>query len=83
MSELDKTTTTEADGVPPAGDDIHLPGNSAQPLILTVGVTILLVGVTTSHWILAVGLIITIGTLVAWVRDAIRETNAFPLHHDH
>ncbi|WP_026912771.1 cytochrome c oxidase subunit 4 [Patulibacter minatonensis] len=74
MSELEKP-------VPPAGDEIHLPGNSAQPLILTVGVTILLVGVTTSHWIIAVGLLITVGTLVAWVRDAIRETNALPLHH--
>jgi hypothetical protein len=75
MSELEKP-------VPPAGDEIHLPGNSAQPLVLTVGVTIALVGVTTSHWILAVGLLITVGTLVAWVRDAIRETNALPLHHD-
>jgi len=75
MSELEKP-------VPPAGDEIHLPGNSAQPLILTVGVTILLVGITTSHWILAVGLIITVGVLVAWIRDTIRETNALPLHHD-
>jgi hypothetical protein len=75
MSELEKP-------VPPAGDDIHLPGNSAQPLILTVGVTIALVGIVESHWILAVGLIITVGVLVAWVRDTIRETNALPLHHD-
>jgi hypothetical protein len=67
--------------VPPAGDEIHLPGGSFQPLLLTVGITILLVGLTTSHWILALGLIITAGTLVAWVRDAIRETNALPVHH--
>ncbi len=76
MSELDKP-------VPPAGDDIHLPGNSVQPLILTLGITILLVGLTVNWWIIAVGLIITIATLVAWVRDAIRETNAFPLHDEH
>lgn len=74
MSELEKP-------VPPVGDEIHLPGNSAQPLILTVGITIALVGVTTSMWILAVGLIITVGVLVAWVRDTIHETNALPLHH--
>jgi hypothetical protein len=76
MSDLDKP-------VPPAGEDIHLPGNSVQPLILTLGVTILLVGLTTNLWILAVGLIITVATIVAWVRDAIRETNAFPLHDEH
>lgn len=76
MSELDKP-------VPPAGEDIHLPGNSVQPLILTLGITILLVGLTVNWWIIAVGLIITIATLVAWVRDAIRETNAFPLHDEH
>jgi hypothetical protein len=69
--------------VPPAGDEIHLPGGSLQPLLLTVGITILLIGLTTSHWILALGLIITVGVLVAWVRDAIRETNALPEHHDH
>lgn len=74
MSELEKP-------VPPAGDEIHLPGNSAQPLILTVGITIALVGVTTSMWILAVGMVITVGVLVAWVRDTIHETNALPLHH--
>jgi type IV secretory pathway TrbD component len=69
--------------VPPAGDEIHLPGGSFQPLILTVGITIALVGLTTSYWIMAVGLIITVGTLVAWIRDAIHETNALPVHgHD-
>jgi hypothetical protein len=75
MSELDKP-------VPPAGDDIHLPGNSIQPLLLTVGVTTLLVGVTTTYWLVAVGVIVTVGVLVAWIRDTIRETNELPLHHD-
>ncbi len=42
MSELEKP-------VPPAGDEIHLPGNSAQPLILTVGITIALVGAGASE----------------------------------
>ena len=33
--------------VPPAGEEIHLPGPSLQPLLLTVGITIALIGVTT------------------------------------
>ena len=38
----------ERGSVPPAGEEIHLPGPSLQPLLLTVGVTMLLIGVTTS-----------------------------------
>ena len=34
--------------VPPAGEEIHLPGPSLQPLLLTVGLTVALIGVTTS-----------------------------------
>ncbi|MGX6447539.1 aa3-type cytochrome oxidase subunit IV [Patulibacter sp. S7RM1-6] len=68
--------------VPPAGDDIHLPGGSVQPILLTLGVTVTLVGLTTDYWIMALGIVVTVGTLVAWVRDTIRETNALPLHHD-
>ena len=33
--------------IPPAGEEIHLPPGSIQPLLLTVGLTIALVGVTT------------------------------------
>ena len=33
--------------VPPAGEEIHLPGPSIQPLLLAVGITIGLVGITT------------------------------------
>ncbi|MCK9249845.1 MAG: cytochrome c oxidase subunit 4 [Solirubrobacteraceae bacterium] len=75
MSELDKP-------VPPAGEDIHLPGGSIQPLLLTIGITMILIGVTEMYWIMAVGIILTVATLVAWVRDAMREINSFPLHHD-
>lgn len=69
--------------VPPVGEEIHLPGNSAQPLLLTVGITIALIGVTTNLWIVVFGAVITIAVIVAWVRDAMREINEFPLHDDH
>jgi hypothetical protein len=38
----------ERSNVPPVGEEIHLPGPSLQPLLLTVGVTMLLIGVTTT-----------------------------------
>ncbi|MGE4426009.1 MAG: cytochrome c oxidase subunit 4 [Solirubrobacteraceae bacterium] len=75
MSELDKP-------VPPAGEDIHLPGGSIQPLLLTIGITLILLGVTGMYWVMALGIILTVATLVAWIRDAIREIDSFPLHHD-
>ena len=34
--------------VPPPGEEIHLPGGSIQPVLLTLGLTVGLVGVTTS-----------------------------------
>ena len=37
MSELEKQ-------IPPAGEEIHLPEGSLQPLLLTVGITALLLG---------------------------------------
>ncbi len=46
--------------VPPTGEEIHLPGGSVQPLLLTVGITILLIGVTTSIIIVVVGALLSL-----------------------
>ena len=34
---------------PPAGEHIHLPGPSLQPILLAFGITLALVGVTLGH----------------------------------
>ena len=34
--------------VPAAGEEIHLPGPSIQPVLLAFGITIAIVGITTS-----------------------------------
>ena len=67
---------------PPAGEEIHLPGGSLQPLILTVGITVALVGVTTSIFMLIGGLVITVVTIALWIRDTRRDIDALPLEHD-
>jgi hypothetical protein len=68
--------------IPPVGEEIHLPGGSVQPLLLTIGITVALVGVTTS-WILCVfGGLLALWTLVRWIGDARREMGELPLHHD-
>ena len=69
---------------PPAGEEIHLPGGSLQPLVLTVGITMAIVGVTTSIVLVIAGLIITVVTIALWIRDTRRDVAALPLEHgDH
>jgi hypothetical protein len=71
--------------LPEVGEEIHLPGPSAQPLMLAVGSTIALLGVTQPKPIFfIVGIAIVIITLFKWIRDAIAEFKALPdSHGDH
>ena len=66
--------------IPPAGEQIHLPGPSIQPVLLTVGITIGLVGVTTSIVLVVAGAIVAIWVIIAWVRDTRRDVDRLPLH---
>ena len=54
-----RQVVAQADAVPPAGEDIHLPGGSPLPLIVAIGVTLLVIG-TTIWWVWsALGFVIT------------------------
>jgi Na+-transporting methylmalonyl-CoA/oxaloacetate decarboxylase gamma subunit len=75
MSPLDRP-------VPPAGEDIHIPGPSLQPVLLAGGITTSLLGVTIFFpFLLIIGLVLTIGILVAWIRDARHEFDELPAEH--
>jgi Na+-transporting methylmalonyl-CoA/oxaloacetate decarboxylase gamma subunit len=77
MSPLDRP-------VPPAGEDIHIPGPSLHPLLLTAGITASLLGVTIFFPVLLIiGLVLTIWVLVAWIRGARREFDELPAEHHH
>jgi hypothetical protein len=67
--------------VPPAGEEIHLPGPSLHPILLAVGITFALIGVTLSIVLVVVGLIIALSTTIAWIRGARREFEELPLEH--
>lgn len=71
MSELDRPA-------PPAGEEIHLPGASIQPLLLTVGITLTLLGVTFGNVVLFSGLILTVWVIVRWIADTRREMSHLP-----
>jgi hypothetical protein len=70
--------------VPPAGEEIHLPGGSIQPVLLTVGLTALLVGVTVSIVLVVAGAVLSLAVIARWIADARREYEHLPAEHaDH
>ena len=67
--------------VAPAGEEIHLPGGSIQPVLLTLGITVALVGVTTNVFLVIAGAILAVAVIVAWIRDTRRDIDELPLEH--
>jgi hypothetical protein len=67
--------------IPPAGEEIHLPGPSIQPVLLTLGITVALVGVTFSVWLVIAGGILAIAVIVRWILDARRDIDELPVDH--
>ena len=63
---------------PPAGEHIHLPGPSLQPVLLAFGITLALVGVTLGRFLLFSGLILTVWVTIRWIADTRREMAALP-----
>ena len=72
MSALDPET-------PPVGEEIHLPGPSILPLLTAVGVTLVLVGITTFIELTVAGAILTIFSVGRWIRDTRHEIDELPL----
>jgi plastocyanin len=56
---------------PPAG--VHIPGPSFLPLLAALGVAILFAGLVFGGWLLAVGVIFTVVSLLGWLSAARRE----------
>jgi hypothetical protein len=74
MSPLDRP-------VPPAGEDIHIPGPSLQPVLLAFAIMTALLGITISWVLLIAGALLTVGVLVAWIVGARREFEELPAEH--
>jgi hypothetical protein len=65
-----------------AGEPIHLPGPSYQPVALAFGLTLAITGVVIFPAISVIGLVIVLVVLWMWIRDTRRETRELPLEHD-
>jgi hypothetical protein len=68
---------------PPVGEEIHLPGPTLQPLLLTVGITMTLIGVTTWLILVIAGAILSLGVIIRWISDTRRDMAQLPLEHHH
>jgi len=64
--------------VPPAGEEIHLPGPSLQPLLLAVGITFALLGITMGRFLLFSGLILSVWVIIRWIADTRRDISHLP-----
>jgi len=60
----------EHDGPPPG---VHMPGPSWRPFVGAVGLFALFLGLVFGGWLLAVGVIALISTLVGWLTDAVLD----------
>ena len=78
MAEEVRASGTQAEE---AGEPIHLPGPSYQPVLVAFGLTLAVIGIVLSEILVAIGLVITVITIFRWVRDTRRETSELPLEH--
>jgi hypothetical protein len=79
MADEVRVSDAEADE---AGEAIHLPGPSYQPVALAFGLTLAITGVVIFPAISVIGLVIVLVTLWMWIRDTRREVRELPLEHD-
>ena len=66
-----ETLPAVIDQGPPPG--VHMPGPSWQPFLGAFGVFVLFLGLVFGDWLLAVGVIALISTLVGWLTAAVQE----------
>jgi hypothetical protein len=65
--------------VPPVGEEIHLPTPTILPVLTAVGITLALIGVTTFIELTVAGGLLTLGSVIAWIKDTRQETDELPL----
>jgi len=71
----------EGDQADEAGEPIHLPAPSYQPVVLAFGLLLAITGVVVFPAMSVIGLVIVLVTLYLWIRDTRRETSELPLEH--
>ena len=75
----DERIHTGGPEAPPAGEPIHLPGPTYLPVIVAVGITIAVVGVVQSWFLVGLGLLVTVVACWRWIRETREDIGELPL----
>ena len=67
--------------LPPPSEQIHLPDPSFLAPVMAFGITLMIVGVVLSIWMVIIGAILFLVTLVRWIRQTREEMAELPLEH--
>jgi hypothetical protein len=65
--------------VPPAGEEIHLPGPSVLPVLTAVGITLILVGITTFVELTVIGAVLMLYCVIRWLKETRHDIDELPL----
>jgi plastocyanin len=71
VAESPPMTVDTTHGKPPPG--VHVPGPTFRPFLVALGVGLLFAGIVFGGWLLLIGIIFTIATLLGWLNDARKE----------
>ena len=77
----ERVPTASGNGVPPAGEQVHLPGATYLPAWTALGITIALVGVLMNWVIVGIGAAITGAAVLRWIRETREDVARLPLDH--
>ena len=67
---------------PPAGERIHLPGPSVQPVLVAVALTMALMGLVGLWFLTILGALLLLAVIIRWIVTARREYRELPARHD-
>jgi hypothetical protein len=67
--------------LPQPTEEVHLPDPSYLPAVLSLGITILLVGIVLNVVVVAIGAVIAVYALGRWIQQARAEMRELPLEH--
>ena len=64
-----------------AGEAIHLPGPSYQPVALAFGLTLAITGLVINWVMVGIGVVITVVAVMRWIRETREDIAELPLEH--
>ena len=77
----EQVPTSTGNGVPPAGEQVHLPGATYLPAFTALGVTIALVGILMNWVIVGIGAVIAAASVLRWIKETREDIARLPLDH--